>query len=236
MIQIVITKGLPLQAILRSYYTTILVNIITWNKAYSAYPLPTFIKHKGYLLHTVNGHLARQLDKYTTRGWRFQGVAWPEEKEQVNCPMRSVRRLGDIFTWRIPFDTTHVHWSSKPDQVIEYSNFSCHINRGEPDTEDGPSYRVSATLFKALTLKYRYIYGDRYWMQQLGSRMETLSRFELRKLEPAKRPPYDRWTCLRDLKFKKPDTWTYWDSEIPEWYHLWEQSRLEMPGDDDHGP
>ena len=48
-IELHVTICTPVESILQTYTTTE-VNFLSWNKAYSIYPLPTFIQYKSYLL------------------------------------------------------------------------------------------------------------------------------------------------------------------------------------------
>ena len=54
-------------------YTTLLVNIISWNKAFAVYPQPSFLDHKGYPLTDMSDYFGTLLLKYRKRGWTFQG-------------------------------------------------------------------------------------------------------------------------------------------------------------------
>lgn len=224
-----------MQAILRSFYSTAVVNFFTWNKAYALFALPTFVHHKGYLLKPVDDYLSHLLEKYCRRGWRFQETMWPEEMTS-DQPIQTTRRVGDEFTWIIPFDTSCVNWSNTPDSVLEYSNFKV-IQL----SESRRNYEVSAHLFKSEVLRHQYLYGDlsqmenrRSWMMFLGERVDALTVLELYKLAPEARPerfsdfPENRSSmqnCMRNRP--KPDSWTYWDDEIPKWYHAWRQLESE---------
>ena len=128
-IQIIATESTPIQIILGDFYTTAIVNLLSWNKAYAVFPLPAFVHHKSYMLEELNSRLAKKVNKYTRRGWRFQGTPWPEEEQQVNHPIRSTRRIGDKYTWVIPFEISNVQLPRTPDSVIEYAQFGFTIER-----------------------------------------------------------------------------------------------------------
>lgn len=233
--QIIFTSNIPVEAILKNFHSTLVVNFFTWNKAYAIFPLPTFVHHKGYLLKPLDNYLSTLLEKYSRRGWRFQGEMWPEEVS-AKQPIQVGRRIGDEFTWMIPFDTSNVNWSKTPDLVLEYSSFK--VGHGGPD---GTNYEVSATRFEAEVLRHQYLYGAPDWMKFLGKRVDELTILELYKLAPELRPaPFrgplyrtdenDRYALYRMTaggfmrETGKPNGWTYWDDEIPKWYQAWRQS------------
>ena len=211
-----------MRAILKGFYSTVVVNLFSWNKAYAIYPLLTFIQHKGYLLHDVNDHIAGLLNKYCKRGWKHQSTAWPEEEQRENHPMRSSRRVGDRYTWKISLGTSNVTRSQIPDDVIEYSSFSCDETRSNTTLGQEAAYIVHADYLNAQTLRYRYLWGSWNWMTWLVLRTDKLTLLEVAKLNPSDRPDPVFQRPLHTTQINKPDTWTYWDSEISKWYHQWE--------------
>lgn len=225
--QIILTEKIPLQAVLRTFYTTVVVNFFTWNKAYAIFPFHTFVRHKGYLLKPLCDYYSGLMAKYSRRGWRFQEAMWPEEISG-NQPIRDVRRIGDMFTWMIPFDTSNINRSETPDSVVEYAAFAMKL---EDDNQCVVTkhYKIRAYVFKAEVLRYRYLYGDPGWMRFLGARVDELTRMELYKMARAKRPPgFQRspihgftvmYGCMSGTR--KPHGWTYWDDELPVWYGAW---------------
>lgn len=186
------------------------------------FPLPTFVNHKGYMLTEFNEHLAKSVNKYTRRGWRFQDALWPEEEKQTNHPIRSYRRPGDKYTWAIPLQTKIVHTSKTPDFVLEHAQFGLDLEQGRNDYSDGlprTHHGIMADSLYALTLEHRYLFSECEWMMWLGHRMDRLTYLELKKLNLADQPPQmDDFKAfaahpMRDLQgIKKPDTWSYWDS------------------------
>ncbi|KAL8851878.1 MAG: hypothetical protein Q9221_003201 [Calogaya cf. arnoldii] len=121
-VQIITTQGPPIATILRSFYTTVVVNIISWNKAYSVFPLITLIQYRGYLLKYLDEVRKLFVTKYSQRGWRIQEILWPED-HQSNHPIRQYRMIGDRFSWMIPLNVGKVRWSQTPDYVLEHASF-----------------------------------------------------------------------------------------------------------------
>lgn len=232
--RIIFTQDMPLQAILLSSYTTAVVNFFTWNKAYAIFPLPTFVHHKGYLLKPITEFLPMvlpwklpsMLQKYTRRGWRFQQVMWPEDASSNN-PIQETRRIGDEFTWMIPFDTKLVDWSKIPDSVLEYASFGVSLLA----KKDFRCYGISAQSFRCEVLRHAYIYGFKEWMVFLKGRVDELFYVELWKLTPEQAWPLGFQGTLTQCEMSgcmddrcKPDSWSYWDDEIPNWYRAWRLS------------
>lgn len=222
-VQIIITRHIPVQAILTGFYSSVVVNFFAWNKAYAIFPLPTFIHHKGYLLKPLSNHFSALLDKYSRRGWRFQEAMWPEEASS-NQPMQKTRRVGDEFTWIIPFDISNVTWSKTPDLALEYVNFDVQ----DEDRANTRYHSIKAKSFISHVLRHEYLFGDNSWMGFLGERVDELTRMELYKIEPEARPQRFQDTIGRVSamyrymeSFQKPDSWTYWDDQIPKWYQAW---------------
>lgn len=241
--QIILTLSIPVQAILKGFYSTVTVNFLTWNKAYALFPLPTFVHHKGYLLKALDNYLSSLLDKYSRRGWRFQGAMWPEEEIHSNKPVRTRRLIGDEFTWMIPLDTSKVDWSKTPDFVLEYSNFELESSRWAASS----NHKIVAKGFHSGVLRHKYLVTSMSWMTFLGARVDKLAVLELYKLAPEKRLARFQgaitqtnegdgmamymWMEREMADFQKPDSWTYWDDEIPKWHQAWLQKEAQSKKD-----
>ncbi|KAL8992729.1 MAG: hypothetical protein Q9169_006881 [Polycauliona sp. 2 TL-2023] len=117
-LHVIATNETPMHAILNNFYTTVNLNFITWNKAYSVFPLTTFIHKRGHLLrHEIDADNRRLVNKYKQRGWDIQGIIRPED-QRVNHPFQQHRRIGDKYTWMIPVDIDKIEGSSTPDTVL----------------------------------------------------------------------------------------------------------------------
>ena len=99
------------------------VNFMSWNKAYSLFPLSTFVEYEGYKLVAKYSPSCLSLRGHSSRGSNLQELIRLEE-HHLKHPIRKYRRVGDGFTWKIPFDTKNVQWSNIPDQVLEYQSFT----------------------------------------------------------------------------------------------------------------
>ena len=250
-VQLIQTQYEPLLEILKGFYTTLVVNVITWNKAYALFPQPSFIHHKTYMLKPISDYFGKLVAKYDKRGWTSQALVWPED-EASHGSILDRRRVGDRFTWMIPFDNEGVHHPAKPDSVLEYSTFRLLEDEDVTDihraSADGSMiqvenynragfYRVKGGTFQALTLKYRYINTDTdqqsFWFHFAGPRLEKLSFMELYKTPVSARPQQlmDNVERTRKLYELCSEVEGYaidipsYDFEIPRWYATWERQQ-----------
>ena len=216
--------------------TTVDGCILSWNKAYSVFALPTAIQHKSYLL--------RQCDRLTEQralcdsqdGWLVQGVMWPEDTSR-NDPIRTRMRIGDHYTWTIPLNTEGVESSKTPDYVLEHSCCEMDLSMSyndyeEYDTtkEDVRHYNLGSSRLESKVLKHTYLYGESAMKDFFMRRLHSFVILELHKLDPAQRPTqYDE--ILRNRGnvdallegFNRPGSWTYRDDQIPTWYKAFER-------------
>lgn len=178
-IQIIGTDEQPIFAILKGFYTTLVVNVISWNKAYALFPQPSFLYHKTYLLKSINEYFGKLLMKYEKRGWKSQDTVWPEDKASHRSILES-RRVGDRWTWIVPLNDTGVDRSETPDSVLEYSTFRLSKREWGPPPNMG-CYGIEALQFRSLVLKYRYLNSksvggaEEFWPGFAGPRLERLN-------------------------------------------------------------
>lgn len=186
--------------------------------------------------------MGKLLSKYGTRGWTSQGDLWPED-EASHKSMVEPRRLGDKWTWIIPFDQTGVGRPNTPDSVLEFSTFDLRkYNCSQPNPG---YYSIQVQRFGSLVLKYHYVsstaYENEFWTSFAAPRLERLSMIELWKIPPELRPAkaqylmdlaqttaYDRKSAypiaLYNLNLRDIELPCY-DHEIPGWYAAWERMR-----------
>ena len=237
----------PVFTILTNFYTTLVVNIISWNKAYAVFPQPSFLYHKTYLLMSMTDYFGKLLSKYGERGWTVQDNLWPED-EASHKSMLEPRRLGDKWTWIIPFDQTGVSRPDTPDSVLEFSTFD--LVKQEYEQPIPGYYTIEVMRFKSLVLKYMYAslkdYDETlgFWTTFAGPRLERLSMIELCKTPSALRSTTVQekmdlvWSRMDDPEPDGPvRLYTLgselgndiqlpcYDHEIPGWYAEWERLR-----------
>ncbi|KAM0805777.1 hypothetical protein BDR22DRAFT_816662 [Usnea florida] len=219
------------------------VNIMSWNKAYSVFALPTFILKTCYLLRSWDERAANSANILSRKGLNVQGVLWPEDKRR-NHPIRARRRVGDRYTWTIPFDTKKVQMSKTPDYVLEHVCFECSALDAEyDDNEPYPDlqgeiryYCLSMGVLESKVLKYSYTFGEFAMREFFKARLHASTILELRKLNAAERPPNYEQILLHTTSdaidgalwgFNPPTSWIYRDDEVAKWYKAWEMHKPE---------
>lgn len=228
----------PIMSVVLGSYFTAEVNVISWNKAYSVFPLPTFIQRTCYLLSSWTKGTTNSAQVLSRRGLNVQGVMWPEDNRR-NHPIRRRRRIGDRFTWTIPFDTREVQTSKTPDYVLEYACFEVYglaTDFADIDDENGGvrNYTLWMEMLDSKVLKYRYTYGEDEMRDFFMARLHASTIIELLKLNAAERPTEYREILnnTRDIDldlrdFDPPASWTYRDDDIPKWYKAFEKHNPE---------
>ncbi|KAJ6483472.1 hypothetical protein DFH09DRAFT_863031, partial [Mycena vulgaris] len=108
-IQLIITSTTPMEVIL-GFHSTPVMNILMHDVGLSLYPRATFLAREALYLRTGGpGQDAARL-KYMQRGW--QSVKLPSASYKSELGVRTLRSVGDRFTWEIrlpdtPVATTH---------------------------------------------------------------------------------------------------------------------------------
>lgn len=234
LVKIIVTRNLPLQSVLRDSLFSLTANFFTWNKAYSLYPLSTFISHDAYLFRRthLNKYILRNKESFENRGWKFEHTQWPEANiAEGHHPMRRLRCVTDKFAWVIPFDTEGVNASQTPEYVVDCSIFSVDDREGPIEELLGIyHYRVSAPEIASSVLRYRFICGSFSWECFLRKILDYKVLEELHKLSEDARP--DNFQELvenpdrlhRRLDIERPDGWNYCDDQIPMLYKEWQMS------------
>jgi hypothetical protein len=115
-VQIIEYEDEAITAILTGFYATHLINIITCTTAYSVFPIPTFVHHKGYFLESpVHKFLTQLQEKWQSRGWEFHEPLHPGQ-EGPSHSFQWFRRFGDRFTWKMFLGTPD------PNSLSEYAS------------------------------------------------------------------------------------------------------------------
>lgn len=237
-----------MQAVLRGFYTTAIVNVITWNKAYALFPDATFIERKTYMLKPLDDYFGMLLAKYSAHGWTTLQTQWPEDQRlSHSLQLNEHRRVGDRKTWTITLDIEGMGKISKPDSVIEHACFAvetgerpeeiaAHFDMEMPDPSS-KWHNIAAKSFKDCVLEYRYTFAGteaisdgNFWLS-LGERLDEMTYVEFLKMKKENRPElfedgererYFEW----DGCFVKPGTWTHYDGFVKGWFEAWERGRV----------
>lgn len=137
------------------------MNVITFNAAYSFYPVATFEKRSNFIClsdkHSLRPRQASALRKYENRGWSEQRGAYHVLLRKFGSPFffESTRWVGDKKCWSIPLDTRDIVKLAKRlgDQEIDY-----HL-KNDPFSLNGWTMRYDTTESK-LTMEYKKFYSN----------------------------------------------------------------------------
>ena len=235
-ITIVGTKRSPIASVLQITKSTALANCFSWNKAYSMYPLTTFVHRNAFTIPSASESykevIEPHVETYERRGWDFHPPRWLDatDDDATNYPLRPIRNVGDRYTWTIPFDTKGIEGTqADPDYVIEHGVFSVSSRPSlHRENHHLQKYNFIARHFTSGVLTYGYTVGSYGWSAWIRKVMMYKTLEELHRLHPTARPDtFDRMvedptTIERLIKnFQKPDTWKYCDDEIPKLYEEW---------------
>ena len=199
---------MPIQAILTNFYTTAVVNIVTWNKAYSLFPKETLLEKKTFMLKPMDDYFETLLRKYVRRGWVFEEIVRRED-HTPSSSIQPVRRLGDRFSWAVRLPMENIKQPKQPDFVLEHSTFSMkalgyvdHHIQGNPPMR----YLIKAKPFEHIALEHRFVTvpypelvfrdwpsGYPRWNEFLADRLHERANFGLLAMEPGERP---KWYTL----------------------------------------
>lgn len=108
-VQVIQTTYNPIDTIMK-YHSTCVMNIITFDAAYSFYPIATF-EDRSALKIPGSRHRPDVLAKYIKRGWRAYSVLRPGDLAQpYESPFlpNVTRWVGDRHCWTVPLDTSGV--------------------------------------------------------------------------------------------------------------------------------
>ncbi|KAI3336855.1 hypothetical protein HD806DRAFT_474993 [Xylariaceae sp. AK1471] len=246
-VQLIATYGQPVRAILNRYYTSCIVNFISWNKAYCIFPRATLLFHETVSLMEPVDRNVELHNKYSRRGWRLRTSPaffrrdHPEPQRKKRrlqdrlFPLGRVglgdRRVGGADTWTMTLSTAGVTRPTQPDSVLEYSSFQVY-STGE-QSQDGSGARIWSSVFRSHSLRYEYTYGnlEPFW-SRAGDMLERNTIGQIKaKIKAAEASDLlgDGMT-LFGLEFKKPDGWDYWDDILPDFFEGLKEELEETSG------
>ncbi|KAF3177429.1 hypothetical protein TWF225_008417 [Orbilia oligospora] len=136
-VQLIVTHGPPMYAILSDFYATHLFNVYDYKGAYSLFPQGTFVERRGYKTQAMAAKVVRCCGKYAQRGYDILDYTEWDEKTtgegkfgdvvlevKDDREIRRFRRVGDRFSWCLNLDTTGVDVPEHPpSSLLEYATF-----------------------------------------------------------------------------------------------------------------
>lgn len=226
----------PVVEILNKSLTTAGANFISWNKAYSLFPIPTIKLHKLYPLKQLDNTFGRLLRRYATRGWTTRDICWPDQT-RVGLPRNGYRRVSDSSTLIVKLrDCPRRDFT--PDQVLENAIFSVKGQGYWPSDEDiNLPLSINIKPVKSIALRYTHTNGVsggdcQSWEEFLNERLQRWIYVEMIRMEPERRPPGfyilvpGQYHVNVPHTYKPPNTWDYADDQITLWFKEWERKRL----------
>ncbi|KAI0486682.1 hypothetical protein F4859DRAFT_526926 [Xylaria cf. heliscus] len=245
-VQLIVTENLPVKAILNGYYTSCIMNFISWNKAYCIFPRATLLFGETVTLKGPQDHNVELHKKYSRRGWRlrtasvfmdpyqlvildFRRANESKDKKQNNLsrfyPLGTGtlddRRVGGNDTWTMKLSIAGVEPPLQPDSVLEYSSFKIFGGNNPAYDEDGTGIRIRANLLESHSLRYQYTFGDPTINWKCVCAMLTRNtrgqvRTKMTQEEAKGILEPPNGASLCDIKFDKPVGWDFWDDCLPE--------------------
>ena len=204
------TVGPPLQGILQEASNTASLNFITWDKAFSLFPLSTFIWHKVYVRDQCAKTTQTELRQM---GWTLVAPYIPNPRSPSH-PVQHERRVGDRRTWSIVLNTDGIQSSKTPDSIIENSFFSMH---GLPFRTNYPraSVGVHISTFKTFEIKTWPLQARYTYLISYGA----LRPFILARLKD-----FTDTVPSLDGTFDDVHIWKYSEEQYTEWCNAYEQA------------
>ena len=234
-IQIIACPKVPLAFILQGFYTTALVNFISWNTAYAIFPRSAFLEHKTFPLTPLNDYFCGLHEKYSHRGWKMatwekHNAGWKYDlddivgktsdstQKQHDGIKRHIHRVGGRSTWKIPLSTAGIRNPTQPDHVIEDATFTIvqprairqTLTQAELDlVAEWHHYTITTNVFRSKVLRYKYLFAEFEDMLPLGRHFEEQTVAQLFKLEGKEHNALMHWWphFLYEQDFEVPDSW-----------------------------
>ncbi|KAF2006304.1 hypothetical protein P154DRAFT_603813 [Amniculicola lignicola CBS 123094] len=219
----------PIFDILTRTSHTALLNVISWNKVYSLFPVPTFVEEQTYLLERMNESLSGPLRSISESGWTTKSIHWKQEDVSGDYQgLTRPRQIKDRHTWMFKLDTTGMTPSNVPDFVLESTTFKLLVSKHDRRIT---SYVMNIKcIFKQPVLRYEYVtrstdkaapsYGDA--IKELEDRLTELTIMEIIKIPKEERSQDLESLLNRDgqqsedfrERFVPPPTWNFHDVEL----------------------
>lgn len=232
-IQLVVTQEQPILNIITGFYMTAVMNIVSWNKAYSIFAHDTLLQNRTYMMKPSDDYFEKLLRKYSLRGWDRADILQREE-HSCNTSIQPFRRVGDRHTWTIPLPVHNVRQSKQPDLFLEYC---CFELLPQPYSPGHTHYSVSGRPFQHVTLEYCIVapqmrFGS--WSKFLAERLHAAAKQQLLSMPPGERPWWFAGTSEHAIAHL--DSWHFygylhqsaeWEGskhvkhEIPQWFDQW---------------
>ncbi|CAL1699944.1 unnamed protein product [Somion occarium] len=103
-VQLIVAAKSPMEIIL-NFHSTCVMNVISFENAYSLYPKATFEARSSLVCATDGPKQEPAMEKYKERGWTMvKQTSVAELKDLFHFKRASCRYMGDKYCWTIPLD------------------------------------------------------------------------------------------------------------------------------------
>ncbi|EJD51290.1 hypothetical protein AURDEDRAFT_121153 [Auricularia subglabra TFB-10046 SS5] len=138
-VQLVVSKISPVATIL-DFHSTPVVNIFTWNCAYSLFPRTNFDERRMCILRNNDALDDDIIGKYEGRGFEssneFPSDSHPSVVVSDKTSRRMARWIGDKYTWTVAFDTAGIDLPATAEVDLTLNGFTV-VLPNEETHEDG---------------------------------------------------------------------------------------------------
>ncbi|KAH9896703.1 hypothetical protein C8Q73DRAFT_664433 [Cubamyces lactineus] len=203
-IQIIVSRSSPFRALL-DFHSTSILNIVTYNAAYSLYPQATLEEYRSLVLNGGDQGKAAALEKYSRHGWQ----AIPNPSPLIQQLDHSLLHIGksrwvcDEHTWTIPLSMEGVEPpkpASPTSPVLSWDPIvECGWKFVHSSTPRSRLVVVEFSVVRSTILRWRYTTGHKGYLRQLiaffitqGSLQHMLKRLD--EEAPAVEELADTWT------------------------------------------
>ncbi|TFK26751.1 hypothetical protein FA15DRAFT_255322 [Coprinopsis marcescibilis] len=159
-VQLIAARHSPFHAII-SFHSTIVMNFITYEAAYSLYPKATFDARIGAANDEVTDKELEALNKYRSRGWAITTeVSVLGQKRMKSLFLTDKKRwVLDRHAWRVPLKSIDIPPRSITQTSVPLENDPAIVNSWK-FTSDHEISNTTGTFVVSTLLKYRYMFGD----------------------------------------------------------------------------
>ncbi|KZV80359.1 hypothetical protein EXIGLDRAFT_687457 [Exidia glandulosa HHB12029] len=126
-VQLIVSDITPYEAILK-FHSTVVMNIVTWDRAIALYPLGTLEQRRTMVTHSTSDGYWKAIRKYTDRGFTLYADLSRFNDDFTRGAFRfGPRFFGDSQSWVVPLDTTGIDAPKEP-VAVEGNSWEIYWN------------------------------------------------------------------------------------------------------------